>query len=297
MVNKLVSIGMPIHNCQHTLDKAIQSILNQSHSNLELVISDNASTDKTREICEKYQLLDSRVIYVRQDINIGPAKNFAYTLKMSRGEYFTWAAGDDEKEANFLKINIDLLEKNENAIASMGAILFQRDQILGDLIKVGDFRGSAIIKFRKFFEICNYSHGLIYSLMRREEINKCNFIEELFFGWDWAIDLFLLQKGDILFSDKTSTKFGTCGISNTKDVYKFHGITGFRRIFPFSTFNKKIWELTYNWSFSDRFVVCRELLFLNLKHLILEGRVIKPFLGKLKRTLKRMFLLKINACD
>jgi glycosyltransferase involved in cell wall biosynthesis len=286
MGNELVSIGMPIRNCENTLDKAIRSILNQSYLNLELIISDNASTDKTREICEKYQLLDSRVFYVRHDINIGPSKNFSHTLKKSKGKYFAWAAGDDEKESNFLKVNIDMLEKNENAVASMGAIRFERNGVLGDLIKVGEFKGSPTTKFRKYFKICNYSHGLIYSLMRRREINKCDFIEEIFFGWDFAINLFLLMKGDILFSDKTNTTFSVGGISNSKDVYKFHGVSGLRRVFPFSTFNKKIWQLTSNWSFSDRIVVYRELLLLNLKTLFLEIRAFYPFLGKIKRAFK-----------
>jgi glycosyltransferase involved in cell wall biosynthesis len=289
MSNELVSVGMPVRNCESTLDRAIKSILSQSHEKLELIISDNASTDKTREICERYQMLDSRIVYIRHDINIGPTKNFAYTLKESKGKYFTWAAGDDAKELNFLKVNLDILENNQNAVASMGAIRFEKDQVLGDLICVGEFNGSPIAKLRKYFEICNYSQGLIYSLMRREEINRCDFIEELFFGWDWAINLFLLERGDILFSNITSTTFSTGGISNSTDVYKFHGVTGIRRVLPFSRFNNKVWRLTSGWSFFDRFAVMRKLVLLNLKSLFLEIRAIYPFLGKIKRTLKRFF--------
>jgi glycosyltransferase involved in cell wall biosynthesis len=293
MSNVLVSIGMPIRNCEKTLSKAIEAILNQNYKNLELIISDNASTDKTREICEKYQLLDSRILYFRHDFNIGPTKNFAYTLKESNGKYFAWAAGDDVKDINFIDVNLDILENNEKAIASMGAIRIERAGVLGDVIKVGEFKGSPVDKFKKYFKTCNYSQGLIYSLMIREEISQCEFIEELFFGWDWAINLFLLKKGDILFSNETCTTFSAGGISNSKDVYKFHGIYGFRRVFPFMKFNGKVWHLTASLSTSDRLEVVRELIFLNSKSLILEIRSIYPFLGKVKRGLKRLMRIKV----
>ena len=67
----LISIGMPIYNGEKYASEAIQSILQQTHSNFELIISDNASTDMTEIICREYQNKDSRIRCVRQSKNRG----------------------------------------------------------------------------------------------------------------------------------------------------------------------------------------------------------------------------------
>jgi glycosyltransferase involved in cell wall biosynthesis len=90
-----VSIGMPVYNGEPYVTAAVESILTQTYQDLELIISDNASTDGTREICESYAKCDPRVRYVRQKENQGAARNYNYVADVSRGRYFKWAAADD----------------------------------------------------------------------------------------------------------------------------------------------------------------------------------------------------------
>ena len=78
--NFLVSIGLPVYNGEKFLKKRIDSILNQTYENFELIISDNASTDNTRKICESYTKQDSRIRYVCQQKNIGAIENFKFLL-------------------------------------------------------------------------------------------------------------------------------------------------------------------------------------------------------------------------
>ena len=73
MKNDLIGIGIPVFNGEKYLEEAIRSNLNQTHSNLELIISDNGSTDRTESICRDYQALDRRIQYVRNEANIGAA--------------------------------------------------------------------------------------------------------------------------------------------------------------------------------------------------------------------------------
>ena len=90
-----VTIGLPVYNGENFLAEAIESVLSQTFEDYELVICDNASTDRTEEICRRYARQDKRVRYHRNVRNWGPAWNYNRTFELSRGRYFKWAAHDD----------------------------------------------------------------------------------------------------------------------------------------------------------------------------------------------------------
>jgi glycosyltransferase involved in cell wall biosynthesis len=97
-----VTIGLPVFNGEAYLGEALDSLLSQSFTDFEIVISDNASTDLTQEICERYAQRDERVRYFRQAVNRGAAANYNRTFELSRGELFKWAAHDDRCATDFL---------------------------------------------------------------------------------------------------------------------------------------------------------------------------------------------------
>jgi glycosyltransferase involved in cell wall biosynthesis len=90
-----ISIGLPVYNGENYLDAAIESILAQDYSNFELIISDNASEDRTPVICERYRRMDSRVRYVRAPTNRGAAWNYNHVFGLSSAPFFKWQAHDD----------------------------------------------------------------------------------------------------------------------------------------------------------------------------------------------------------
>lgn len=90
-----VSIGLPVYNGQKYLACALDSLLAQTFSDFELIVSDNASTDDTFQICEAYAARDERIRLVRQPENLGAVGNFNRVFELSQGEYFKWAAYDD----------------------------------------------------------------------------------------------------------------------------------------------------------------------------------------------------------
>ena len=90
-----VSIGIPVYNGEPFLSKALDSILAQTFDNFELIISDNASTDGTRDICQDYAARDKRINYYKNKTNLGAAFNYNRVFELSSGEYFKWAAADD----------------------------------------------------------------------------------------------------------------------------------------------------------------------------------------------------------
>lgn len=107
-----VSIGMPVFNGEKYLKEAIDSILSQSFTDFELIISDNASTDITQSICEEYALRDARIRYVRQPVNQGALANFQFVLDQAKGEYFIWFAHDDRWDPTFFSRAIEILESD-----------------------------------------------------------------------------------------------------------------------------------------------------------------------------------------
>lgn len=104
-----VSIGMPAYNGEKYIREALDSLLGQTFSDFELIISDNASNDGTEEICRKYAAMDSRIHYFRQVENKGAITNFQFVLDEASCEYFMWAAYDDTWTENYLMGAVTLL--------------------------------------------------------------------------------------------------------------------------------------------------------------------------------------------
>src|SRR6476646_2411498 len=111
-----VAIGLPVYNGAKYVAEAIESVLAQTYGDLELVISDNASTDATEEICRDYTARDSRVRYARAEQNGGAAWNFNRTFELSRGEYFKWLAHDDAIGPQYLARCLAVLDRDPGVV-------------------------------------------------------------------------------------------------------------------------------------------------------------------------------------
>ena len=94
-IDPKLSIGMPVYNGEAYIAEAITSLLEQTRSDFELIISDNASTDNTQEIIKGFAAKDPRIQHFRQEQNLGAAGNFRYVLEKSQAPNFMWAAADD----------------------------------------------------------------------------------------------------------------------------------------------------------------------------------------------------------
>ncbi len=105
-----VSIGMPVYNGENYLAEALDSLLAQTFTDFELIISDNCSADGTESICRDYAARDDRIRYDRQTENIGAITNFNRVFEVSRGEYFKWAAHDDVCQPRFLQTCVEILD-------------------------------------------------------------------------------------------------------------------------------------------------------------------------------------------
>jgi glycosyltransferase involved in cell wall biosynthesis len=106
-----VSIGLPVYNGERYLEGALRSLTEQTFTDFEVVICDNASTDSTAEICGEFAARDARFRYFRNEENLGAARNFNLTLELSRGEYFKWFAHDDLLAPTYLEQCVAVLDQ------------------------------------------------------------------------------------------------------------------------------------------------------------------------------------------
>jgi glycosyltransferase involved in cell wall biosynthesis len=107
-----VSIGMPVFNGGDLLKKALDTLLSQDYTDFELILSDNASTDSTECVCRAYAGRDKRIVFVRRDRNYGMTDNAWYVLSLAQGEYFMFAAHDDQWQPQYISACVERLDAN-----------------------------------------------------------------------------------------------------------------------------------------------------------------------------------------
>jgi glycosyltransferase involved in cell wall biosynthesis len=111
-----VSIGLAVFNGEKYLKAAIDSILSQTFTDFELIICDNASSDRTEQICREYAAKDSRIRYHRNATNIGGLNNEHRTFELSRGQYFRLAAHDDILAPTLVEKCVRVLDSNPSVV-------------------------------------------------------------------------------------------------------------------------------------------------------------------------------------
>jgi glycosyltransferase involved in cell wall biosynthesis len=111
-----VSVGIPVFNGERFIGGAIEAILCQDFDDFELIISDNASTDRTGEICLTYQEGDGRVRYSRCSVNIGALPNFNRVFSLARGEFFKWLPCDDRCHPSMLRKCMEMFDRRPESV-------------------------------------------------------------------------------------------------------------------------------------------------------------------------------------
>lgn len=214
---------MPAYNGERFLKEAINSLHDQTFTDWKLFISDDASTDETRTICEEFAKKDSRITYFRQEKNIGMFPNFKFLIDKADCEYFMWAAQDDIREKEYLTVCVQHLEKNNKlglsttvmaAIDSYGRTLTEERELLN--LSVGT-RFMSTVKYILQPEIlgkCNLMYGLF-----RTEVAKSTWVAypmRKVWGPDYHFSLALISHYAIFVDKRVLFKKRLGGFSSPK---------------------------------------------------------------------------------
>jgi glycosyltransferase involved in cell wall biosynthesis len=133
-----VSIGMPLYNAERFLEESLDSLMSQTLADFELIISDNASSDGTLEICERFAASDPRIRLTRNDENRGASYNYNKVFALARAPLFKWAADDDLCAPDFLRRCVEALDERPEAVLSYSkAVLIDES---GEALPAGEAR-------------------------------------------------------------------------------------------------------------------------------------------------------------
>lgn len=198
MHNQLIYIGLPVYNGGKFLRHALDALLAQTHRNFCLIISDNASSDDTEAICRAYAQRDARIAYFRQPANLGAVGNFQFTLDQAQGDFFMWAAHDDDWHPRFLEKALILLDD-----PSVGFV-FPSFRLKSIRLGLSRKMLSSIFQCiemperdQRMLAFCNLHHSshkcnLVYSVFRRTILSEALTLQDV--SDDGLLSLVILSK-------------------------------------------------------------------------------------------------------
>jgi glycosyltransferase involved in cell wall biosynthesis len=245
----LVSIGMPVYNGEKYIKDALDSILAQSFTDFELIISDNCSTDSTRKICETYAKKDSRIKYIRQVENLGASSNFKFVLKEAIGKFYMWAAHDDLWDKNWLKRLISSIKADDLAVRGK-AITIDKDNRVLRINTVTSFVKGEVV--RAFLDKeTNAKAFYWYALFNKKLLSKIDLdlFTDKICGADSAFILHFIELGNLRTVDSTYQYYREHEASLTgglrKNLFNYDRLA--YHFFPFSyyAYNYKIVSCKY----------------------------------------------------
>lgn len=260
MTSPLVTVGMPVYNGDFFFKRALISVIHQSYRNIEVIISNNCSTDKTLEIIEFYAKKDNRIRYYNQTKRIPLEDNFKFVLNKSNSEYFMWAAADDLRSRDFIHKNIEFLQNNHDYVGSTSPTRFFRNSF--NPKRVGDFSikennpGERISTLLSSWD----ANARLWSLFRTKELKKLNF-ESIFLGVDLYYMMQLVLIGKLNRLDSGLIRLGKFGTSHKENIFKKYRKNNIEFILPFFTLLNKSIRLTNK--FQIRFVMIYKILKFN----------------------------------
>ncbi len=171
-----ITVGLPVRDGERFLDEAIDSIRRQSLSDFRLILADNASSDRTSEICRDHAAADERLRYVRHETNIGAAGNFNHVFRMADGEYFKWAADDDRLDERFLERTVSILDGDPTVVLAFSRIRIVHadgtDQRRGYANPLPEIGSEEV--HRRFSDLLFRRHGCfhVWGVMRRASLDR-----------------------------------------------------------------------------------------------------------------------------
>ncbi|NOU66738.1 glycosyltransferase [Paenibacillus sp. LMG 31461] len=208
----LISVGLPVYNGEKYLQLALESLLSQEYRNIEIIISDNASTDATGDICMNFVAQDSRIKYSKEEVNKGIAYNFQRVFDLSKGKYFMWAAHDDLFDKTFIAKCVQKLEESPDALLCLSDLIFidEDGKCSTTTYITPETVGKTILQSADHI-FNNFGWYDTYGLYRLETI-KDRKVDLSRFGADVSFTLEIMLRGDIvkvnepLFYYRTSNK-------------------------------------------------------------------------------------------
>jgi len=246
-MSPLVSIGVPVRNGERFLALQLESLLAQDFRDLEIVISDNASTDATQEICRQYAARDNRIRYHRTEENRGLAWNHNRTFELAQGRYFKWAAYDDEHEPTYISKSVAVLDADPTVICCHSAtVVIDEEGEVHEHWPARELTASPRPHVRLNEMLRPHPVDMMYGLMRVDALARTG-LHRAFPESDHALlaELALLGRlvevPEPLFRRRLHTENGDAALPDTRALWRdFTGAQGAARAVPGWPLNREM---------------------------------------------------------
>lgn len=198
----LVSIGIPTYNRSVSLVRAVESALAQDYEKLEIVISDNASTDETGNVCVDLCKKDARIRYIRQPKNLGMTENFRRALAASHGAFFMWLSDDDWLDPSYISQCMAFLTNNGDYVLVCGTDkYYKRGEFLYESTKLDLAEDSRIARVLSYYRKVTIT-GVFYGVARSDLLAGLKLQHVL--GGDWLFSAAVAYLGKVKMLETTS---------------------------------------------------------------------------------------------
>lgn len=175
-----VSIGIPVFNGEKYLSESVESILSQTFGDYEIIISDNASTDRTADISQQFASKYRQIKYFRQPKNVGAVANFNRCFKLASGEYFRWQADDDLIHPDFLKTCVEVLDRKPEVVLVFPAtqmVSADRKPLEVHRVAANTQDPDPIQRFSNLMLSQEEQHHELFGLIRSKALHKTSLLQ------------------------------------------------------------------------------------------------------------------------
>ncbi len=201
----LVSIGVPVYNEAKYVQQSLNSLLEQNYANIELIISDNCSTDNTYSICKESLKNCPHATLNRFTSNMGATLNFSFVRKQAKGKYFMWASGHDLWASDYIKKNVDILENIPQSVIASGSSewIDSSGNLIDRFFGFSDTRGMSSLA--RFFTVYFGNMHPVLGVIRNSALEQTQPLRPVV-GADLILLLELSLLGDFVHANNTEWK-------------------------------------------------------------------------------------------
>ncbi len=263
-----VSVGIPTFNRPQGLYRTLQSITQQTYKNLEIIVSDNATEgSEVEKIAQEFIAKDPRVRFFKQPKNLGPTPNFQFLLKKATGDFFMWAADDDQWDHNFIEVCVKHSISGSSVMTGFKTHYRKLEVYEDNKIPFLNSQLSPRLNLKNYFK--NMQPSLFYGLHKREAIQF--FLEEESFDF---YDCYFVIKLILTMGFDTLPQYSCYSVGIDGDGYefktfkptkytRFNYLSFFKSVRPLISQSKRL----NRWEKMDLYFAFIRVLFSHFKHL------------------------------
>lgn len=291
----VVTIGIPTHNRAATLRRSIESALRQDYPAIEVIVSDNASTDGTLDVCREFGGPDGRVTWITQSVNRGATANFAQVLQAASGEFFMWLGDDDWIDDSYVSRCVSHLAAEPDLALVSGAPRYYRNGTPAYAGKAFDLPDDSWARRVARYYATVEDNGMFYGVMRTAQVRQVGVSNAL--GGDWHVVANILSMGKSRMSPAVALHRELGGATTSyRQIVAALGLPAVQGAFPMTTVALgAARNIVFDGPAYRRRALPARILLAGAVFVIVVVRPLRGRLGRARHALKRGALRILHA--